>query len=455
MKKLLAFLCVVMLIAALPLSSSAVYYNLIENETIVLPQAAPTIDGTISADEGWSTSGWLDYDTHSGAWGTNPLTGTVEFNFAYTNEGVYIAAVVKEVGAAYMVRYYDADGNTAYDASFMDPNAGSYTSTPGGYPSHTTDGDSIDYYLIDNNTTSAPAGVVPKNCFTYTFSGNSFQVSTGEDEIDEHYGFNGDTIGFCIDLLGAWEADGFLGNTDYLPMYNMGIFADGSVKVARSHYNNADITVECKTAGTLTADGAVFEVMIPWDIIITDHNDYGAIMGLSTEATLEEVTAEGAMHRATINWQDRFYDDEAEMIDTWGRFITTCAQTAAGTPGHELDVASFGLKLQMGGESGTPVVTDPAADDTTVPAGDDTTAPAGDDTTAKGDDTTKKADDTTKKADDTTKKGVTTTKAPTTNKNTTSTNKDTATQTFDAGIAVALGALATSALGVVYSKKRK
>ena len=168
MKKLLAFLCIVMLIAALPLSSSAVYYDLIENETIVLPQAAPNIDGTISADEGWSNSGWLDYDTHTSAWGTNPLTGTVEFNFAYTNEGVYLAAVVKEVGSAYMVRYYDADGNTAYDASFMDPNAGSYTCTEGGYPSHTPDGDSIDYYLIDPHTTSAPAGVVPKNCFTYT-----------------------------------------------------------------------------------------------------------------------------------------------------------------------------------------------------------------------------------------------------------------------------------------------
>jgi len=464
MKKLLAFLCIVMLIAALPLSSSAVYYNLIENETIVLPEGAPTIDGTITADEGWSTSGWLDYDTHSGAWGTNPLTGTVEFNFAYTGEGVYIAAVVKEVGAAYMVRYYDADGNTAYDASFMDPNAGSYSSAPGCYPEFTTDGDSIDYYLIDNNTTSAPAGVVPKNCFTYTFSGNSFQVSTGEDDIDGEFGFNGDTIGFCIDLLGSWENDGFLGNTDYLPMYNMGIFADGSVKVARSHYNNADITVECKTAGTLTADGAVMEVMIPWDVIVADHNDYGAIMGLSTEATVEDVTAEGALHRATINWQDRFYDEEAEVVDTWGRFITTCAQTAAGTPGHELDVASFGLKLQMGGAGVNPPApdSDPVDDDTTLPEGDDTTEPADSDTVVVTDDKGNTVTDDkgntvtdTKKADDTTKKAATTTKTASTKKPTTSTGSSSAAQTFDAGIAVAIGALATSALGVVYSKKRK
>ncbi len=457
MKKLLAVLCIIMVLAALPLSASAVYYDLIENELITLPKAAPEIDGVINDNEGWSTSGWLDYDTHSGAWGTNPLTGTVEFKLAYTNEGVYLAIVIDEVGAAYMVRYYDADGNTLYDASFMDANAGSYTCTPGGYPTHTPDGDSIDYYLLDQHTTSAPAGVVPKNCFTYTFSGNSFQACTGEDDIDEEYGFNGDTIGFCIDLLGAWENDGFLGNTDYLPMYNLGYFEDGTVRVARSHYNNGDITEQCKTAGTRTESGAVMEVMIPWDIIVEDQNDYGAIFGLSTEFTVEDVTAEGALHRATINWQDRFFDEESEMVDTWGRYITTCRTTAAGTPGHELDIASFGLKLQMGGESGsvptdttdtTPVDPDPDnGDDTT-----DTTPVDSD----NGTDTTKKPDDTTKKADDTTKKGATTTKTPTTNKtNTTNKNNNSAAQTFDAGIAVAIGVLAASTVGIVYVKKRK
>ena len=175
-------------------------------------------------------------------------------------------------------------------------------------------------------------------------------------------------------------------------------------------------------------------------------------MGLSTEATLEEVTAEGALHRATINWQDRFLDEEAEMVDTWGRYITTCRQTAAGTPGHELDVASFGLKLQMGGEGSTPVVTDPVVTDPVDT--DPSTADPADSNTDKPADSTKPGE-TTKKDDVTTKKPTGTTKPASTKKPTTTTNKDTATQTFDAGIAVALGALATSALGVVYSKKRK
>ena len=467
MKKLAILLCVVLCVAMmLPLSVSAASWQIDENPVIVAPKGTPTIDGNISADEGWSNSGWLNEMSAIGAWNTNPLTGTIEFNFAYTAEGLYFAANVVEVGAAYMVRYYDADGNTAYDAVFVDANAGSYTCTEGGYPSHTTDGDSIDYYLIDPHTTSAPAGVVPKNCFTYTWTGNSFQLASGEDDIDGAFSWNGDVISFSLDLLGAWEGDGFLSNTDYVPRYDLALFEDGTVKVASEiNGDSRDITVDCKAAGTQTADGAVFEVMIPWETIVADSNDLGAIMGLSTEFTVEDVTAEGATHRAAVLWQDRFYDEEAGAADTWSRFITVCATTAAGTPGFNNAVASFGLKIQMGGE-GTPgpVESDPVDDDTTLPEGDgdDTTDPVDSDTVVVTDDKGNTVTDDkgntvtdTKKADDTTKKAATTTKTASTKKPTTSTGSSSAAQTFDAGIAVAIGALATSALGVVYSKKRK
>lgn len=456
MKKLAVLLCIVMCIAVLPLSASAVYYDVIENDTITLPKATPVIDGVINGNEGWSASGWLNYDTHTGAWGTNPLTGTVEFKLAYTEQGVYLAFVIEEVGSAYMVRYYDDDGNTAYDASYMDPNAGSYTNTPGGYPSTTPDGTPIDCYLVDSNTTSAPVGVVPKTCFTNTFTGNSFQLCSGEDDIDAEYGFNGDTIGFCIDLLGTWESEGFLANTDKIPMYNFGLFEDGSVRVARSFYNNGDITEQCTTAGTKTENGAVMEIMIPWDIIIDDQNDYGAIMGLSTEFTKDEVLAEGALHRATVNWQDRFYDEEAGVVDTWGRYITTCRTTAAGTAGHELDVASFGLKLQMGSEytgNGGTVTPDTTTSSNTSATTDQVVTETVVVTDEKGNTVTDEKGNTVTEV--VTKKVTSsTTKSASTGKNNTS-NSSSAAQTFDAGIAVALGALATSALGVVYSKKRK
>ncbi|MBQ4054592.1 MAG: hypothetical protein IJD17_02680 [Clostridia bacterium] len=454
MKKSIVMLCVILCVAVLlPLTGSAASWRIDENDVIILPNAVPTIDGTILDNEGWSASGWLNEMTSVGAWNTNPLTGTIEFNFAYSPEGLYVAARVVEIGAAYIVRYYDADGNTAYDAVFADPNAGSYTCTEGGYPTHTPEGDSIDYYLIDPHTTSAPAGVVPKNCFTYTYSGNSFQLASGEDDIDGEYSWNGDVIGISIDLLCAWEADGFLSNTDYLPQYNFSLFEDGSVKVARgTSTNDANITDMCKAAGTQTADGACFEVMIPWEIIVGDQNDLGAVMGLSTEFTVEDVIANGAVHRASVLWQDRFYDEEAGATDTWGRWITVCHTTAAGTRGYNSAVASMGLKLQIAGSDPIP------GTDTTAPDTDPVTPDSNDITyvtTPVGPGTGNNDSVDTTKAPETTKKGVTTTtKAPTTNKNTSTSNNGSA-QTFDAGIAVAIGVLATSALGAVYSKKRR
>ena len=453
MKKAIILLCVILCTAMiLPLCVSAAAWKIDENPVIILPNAVPTIDGTITDDEGWSQSGWLNEMSAIGAWNSNPLTGTIEFNFAYSPVGIYFAAHVVEIGAAYIVRYYDEDGYTAYDAVFADPDAGSYTCTPGGYPSHTPDGDSIDYYLLDPNTTSAPVGIVPKNCFTYTYSGNSFQLASGEDDIDGEDSWNGDVIGISIDLLGAWEADGFLSNTDYLPQYNFSLFEDGSVKVARgTSTNNAEITDMCKAAGVQTADGATFEVMIPWEIIVEDQNDLGAVMGLSTEFSVEDVTASGAVHRASVSWQDRFYDDEAGAVDTWSRWITVCQTTAAGTRGFNSAVASMGLKLQIGGSVPTP------GTDTTAPDTDPVTPDSEDrptDTVPAGPNNSDSKDTTSTKAPETTKKGVTTTKTPTTNKNTASTGNSAA-QTFDAGIAVTIGTLAVSAFGAVYSKKRK
>ena len=454
MKKVILLLATILCVAMiLPLCVSAAAWRIDENPVIVLPNAVPTIDGTINDNEGWSASGWLNEMSAIGAWNTNPLTGTIEFNFAYSPEGLYVAARVVEIGSAYIVRYYDEDGHTAYDAVFVDPNAGSYTCTPNGYPSHTPDGDSIDYYLLEPNTTSAPVGVVPKNCFTYTYSGNSFQLASGEDDIDGEYSWNGDVIGVSIDLLGAWEADGFLSNTDYLPQYNFSLFENGSVRVARgTSTNDADITDMCKAAGTQTADGANFEVMIPWEIIVGDQNDLGAIMGLSTEFTVEDVIANGAIHRASILWQDRFYDEEAGAVDTWSRWITVCQTTAAGTRGYNSAVASMGLKLQMGGSDPIP------GPDTTAPDTDPVTPDSADttpDTVPAGPVNSDTKDTASTNAPETTKKDVTTTKTASTKKPATSSNNSSAAQTFDAGIAVALGVLASSALGVVYSKKRK
>ena len=470
MKKFASLLLCVILCAVMiaPISVSAAAWYIEENPVIVIPNATPNLDGNIDPSEGWSSVGHLNEDTAAAFYGVNPLTSTVDFYFASTNEGLYIAADLSEIGAAYTVKFYDADGNGTHIASYADPNAQSYTYEPGGYPATTPDGIPLNFYKIDDQTTSAPAGVTPDACFWYTFGGNSFQYSTGEDDIDGYAGWNGDVISFMIDPCGAFEYDGFMANEDYTPYYNFGLFEDGSVKVYRSRITGAegDITIECKTAGKATDDGFCFEAMIPWEVIVDDANNAGAVMGLSEEITKENCIAEGTVHRAAFSLQDRFYDEEAEMVDTWGRYMTVPAVTADGVNGWQTsggNIKTYGLKLQMGGE-GAPVVTETTGDDTTEAVSDDTTEAVVSETVVVTDDKGNTVTDdkgntvtdvVTKKPTDTTNKTATTTKTASTKKPTTSSNSNSAAQTFDAGIAVALGALATSALGVVYSKKRK
>ena len=447
MKKITLVLLLAMLLSlAVPFFASAETWYINENPVLTISNKTPVIDGTISADEGWGTQGWLDIPTYIGAYSSNAMTGTVDFNFAYTDEGLYFAANLIEYGASYSVRFYDDKGETLHDNIYIDENAANYKLEEGGYPATTPDGHVIEYYRVDNTSINCPPGVMPNTAIIGIYKGDNFQYCTGEDDIDEYAGWNGDVIGVTFDLLGAWENEGFLNNEDYTPFYNFGLFEDGSVRVHRNKStNDGEITEHCITAGKATEKGFCFEAMIPWDIIIADQNDHAAVLGLETVFTKENVLAAGATHRAMVAWQDRFYDEEAEMIDTWSRFVTVCAESAMGIEGFHgngASIAYYGLKLQI--EGGT--------EDTTAPEGEDTTtAPVNNDDTSKADDTTK-AGDTTKASATTTKKGATTTKAASTGKPATGTSS---TQTFDAGIAVAIGTLAASALGVVYSKKRR
>ena len=447
MKKIALLLSVVLTVMTLlPLSVSAASWYIEENPAINVPNATPNIDGNIDTSEGWSAMGQLNEATAGAYYGHNPLTATVDFYFASSPEGLYFAADMSDIGSAYIVKFYDADGNWTHTASYADPNALNYTFEPGGFPAKTPDGYDMLYYKIDDNTTSAPAGVVPVCAFWHTFGGNGFVASSGEDDIDNYIGWNGDVISLTIDPASAFTNEGFMASTDHTPYYNFGLFEDGRVRVARSYSNNdGEITDECKTAGKTTDDGFCFEAMIPWDVIVADAMDMGAVMGLEEEITKELCIANGTSHMVAVHLQDRFYDSEAEMVDTWGRYITVCATTPDGTPGYLAsggEIKTYGVTLVM--NSGTDTTAAPNDYDTT-------TAPVNNDDTTKGDDTTK-AGETTKAVATTTKKSATTTKAASTGKPSTGTSS---TQTFDAGIAVAIGTLAASALGVVYSKKRK
>ena len=246
---------------------------------------------------------------------------------------------------------------------------------------------------------------------------------------------------------------GFMGNSDYTAWYCIGLFEDGSSRMYRSKVNYGEITNQVKLGAKTTEEGWVLEAFIPWEIVCKDAEDLG--FGDITVSE-EDMVKLGATSRATVMYMDRFFDVEGEIVDTWGRYIIVPPYTAAGIAGPSSSgdcVSAYGLTLVNAG-SGSDTSADTAdTTDTSI----NTEAP--EDTSAAPDTAESTADSAvTEKKDTTADKAPVSTKAPTTNKNTATTNKNntnSSAQTFDAGIAVAIGVLAISAVGIVYIKKRK
>lgn len=177
--------------------------------------------------------------------------------------------------------------------------------------------------IIDNNETSG------------------FVVSTGYDNIDDDYGFNGDVMTLMLDPLGLFERSSHQSTA----WYNVGIFSDNTVKVVRSRVNDADITDSVETAGFITEDGWTFEIFIPWSIIVSDVS---AASGSSLSATAAKLSAIGAVSRASCMYMDRFYTN-GTAADTWGRFITVCETTYDGYKGtvtNGVSAKSYGITLK-------------------------------------------------------------------------------------------------------------
>ena len=82
MKKLSLLLCMILLaMSIMPVGVSAASWYINENAPVAVPDAKPTIDGTIAADEGWSAQALLNEDTASAFWGDKPLTFTLQLTF--------------------------------------------------------------------------------------------------------------------------------------------------------------------------------------------------------------------------------------------------------------------------------------------------------------------------------------------------------------------------------------
>ncbi len=283
MKKLSAIL----LTACLFVTSFAMFVNagphgIIENDPVSVPTATPTVDGVIDAADGWSEPAKLDYDTCGFFWQHNPISTKADVYFAFDETGLYYAADITE-------------GLECFDERTGEDMTGR----------------------------------------------NSFVYSTGEDWIDvntddptDHYGYDGDVFGLLVDPAEGMINKGF--SSDYTPWYMIGLFEgeEGDVaKMYRQKINKGDISdVEgVEVAGAKTETGWRFEAKIAWDIIIADIEaiTYGDVV-----LTVDEIIGNGNTSKVAAMYQDRFNDEEAGEVATWGRYVTAPTSQTDGTPGH-------------------------------------------------------------------------------------------------------------------------
>ncbi len=372
---------VLSIVMALSLTVSAGPSGITENAPIVVPNASPVIDGSIQGSaEGYSAVALMNANTLAYIWAQNPLTMDGNVFFAYDTNGIYVAANIQE----------------GLDA--LTP-----TGANGGEINHVT-------------------------------------KSTGEDDIDARFGWNGDVFIIAFDPLRSLFDLGFTANEDYAPHYCVGLFEEGA-RVYRTECNDAEITDNVTIAGNMTGDDSwCFEMMIPWDVLVDDINS----VAMEDIVTAEKLQESGSLFKASAMYIDRFYDEEAEIVDTWGRFATVPKFLDDGTAGEKSSgdcIKAYGLNLFINSlPAELPVTTSPDRADEMHDTGDAvvTTAPVDAGTTV--------ADGSTSAAN-----GATTTAKQNTNKGTNGSSA----QTFDIGIAIALGAIATSGVGIYATKKRK
>ena len=177
--------------------------------------------------------------------------------------------------------------------------------------------------------------------FAADITDNDLIYSTGYDNIDDDYGFNGDVMTLMLDALGLFETS----STQVTPWYNFGVFSDGTVKCFRSRANDGEITDSITLAGGLTDKGFCFEALISWNDITADAKAAGGfdVNGLS-------LISKGSVSRAAAMFMDR-YQKNATTVDTWGRYITICDTTYDGWSGSDTSgytAKSFGLVLKNG-----------------------------------------------------------------------------------------------------------
>ena len=309
MKKLHAILSLVLaIVLCAPLAVSAGWWGTVDIAPVRITtdaDATPTIDGEIASNEGWSSAVDLNNSTFGYFWDIAPLTTEGTIQFAADNEGLYFAVSLTENGGAYRC---DENGN---------PIMSQYA------------------------------------------DGNSFVFSTGEDNVDGGYGFNGDVIALGFDAAGALYENG----VGVAPWYCVGVYPDQTVGVYRENVHEGDITSEVTAAGkggldvNGVAGGCIFEVFIPWYIIIDDVNSAAASAGVDIVLTKDDIIkAGGVSSRATVIYQDRRYIGNGE-VETWGRFITVpefLPNGSKGSSGSGTNLESYAISINISSDPAAP-----------------------------------------------------------------------------------------------------
>ena len=153
--------------------------------------------------------------------------------------------------------------------------------------------------------------------------------------------------------------------------------------------------------------------------------------------TPAELSKGGAVHRAMAIYMDRFVDPESGDVDTFQRFATCGFMLADGTKGYlssGVCLKAYGITLTLDG--GTEVTE--TAETTTAAEATADTETAKDSSTVNNKDSS-----TTTKAKATTKKATTST-----------TSGGNAAQTFDLGVAAAIGAAVVAVIAFIFVKKK-
>ena len=270
----------------------------------------------------------------------------------------------------------------------------------------------------------------------------------GAGETGNKPGWDGDVFVYTLDPLGEFVNSGFV--SDAGVWYCFGIFEGNIVRAYRTHVNDGEVSDTVKSAGAVTDGGWRFEAAIAWETICKDVEDisYGDIV-----FTPADLAKAGNKITGEMIYYDRVYDPEATERITGSRYATICTTCADGTPGTSATpwmLKCYGMHFMLEAK--------PASDDTTTAAPDTTTA-APDTTTAAEETSYVEVTDekgnavTDDKGNKVTQK--VTVKSTTKKASTGTSTGGNAAQTFDIGVAVAVGALMVSGIGFVATKKRR